>query len=195
MLNAFFTRLARALAPRMHRAFAELDARVERVRVARIREQLGRCGEGVHLNGRVTIAFPELAELGDNVHVGDGSQLMAKGGIRIGDHTHISRNVVIYSANHNIEGERLPYDDTYLEKPVVIGRNVWVGANVCITPGVTIGDGAVVGMGCVVSRDVPEMTIVGNEPFRVLGRRDEAHYRKLDAAGKYGGVNGRSLDG
>ena len=52
--------------------------------------------------------------------------------------------------------------------PVISGRNVWVGANVSILPGVTIGDNAVVGAGAVVTKDVPENTIVGGVPARVI---------------------------
>jgi len=80
-----------------------------------------------------------------------------------------------------------------IEKPVVIGKNVWIGAHVRIVPEVTIGDGAVVGMGCVVNSDVPALSIIGNQTYRVLGKRAKAHYESLESVKAYGGVNGTPL--
>jgi acetyltransferase-like isoleucine patch superfamily enzyme len=76
---------------------------------------------------------------------------------------------------------------------VYVGRNVWIGINVSIVPGVVVGDGAILGMGAVVTKDVAEMEIVGGNPARQIARRNEEHYRKLEAARKYGGVFGRPL--
>ncbi len=49
-----------------------------------------------------------------------------------------------------------------------IGRDVWIGANAVILPGVTIGDGAVIAAGAVVTKDVPENTVAGGVPARVI---------------------------
>ena len=49
-----------------------------------------------------------------------------------------------------------------------IGKNVWIGAHTTILPGVTIGEGAVVAAGAVVTKDVPDHTIVGGVPAKVI---------------------------
>ena len=41
-----------------------------------------------------------------------------------------------------------------------------------ILPGVTIGNGAIVGCGAVVTKDVPEYTIVGDIPARIIRTRN-----------------------
>lgn len=112
----------------------------------------------------------------------------------IGDNTHISRNLTLYSYNHNYEGCALPYDNTTIEKSVVIGRNVWIGMDVKIAPGVTIGDGAIIGLGTVVSKDVPPLAIVAGQPLRIIKYRDKRHYDKLEESASYSGVNGVLLD-
>jgi acetyltransferase-like isoleucine patch superfamily enzyme len=54
---------------------------------------------------------------------------------------------------------------------VVIGDDVWIGARVIILPGRKIGKGSVIGAGSLVTMDVPEYSIVGSDPARVLKSR------------------------
>jgi acetyltransferase-like isoleucine patch superfamily enzyme len=152
--------------------------------------QFGKCGRGVHLNGRLHVTAPENLVIGDNVHINDNTFLRAEGGISIGNHTHISRNVVIYSMNHQYEGELLPYDNQKILKPVKIGSNVWIGMNVTIIPGVTIGDGAIIGLGTLVSQDVPPLSVVGNSPMRIIKQRNKEHYLSHINTDMHGGVGG-----
>ena len=105
------------------------------VRNQRLLSQLGAYGQGVGLYGKIRISSPSRIKIGDNVHINDNAYIRAEGGVTIGDNTHISRNLVLYTINHHYDGQRLPYDDTFVEKPVNIGRNVWIGMNVCITQG------------------------------------------------------------
>lgn len=156
-------------------------------------ESFKRWGDGVRVNGRVVITGPAAVEIHDNVHIGDNAMIRGDGGLVIGENTHISRNLVLYTMSHNYRGERLPYDDTLLYKPVRIGRNVWIGHNVCITPGTTIGEGAIIQMGTTVFGEVPPLAIIGPAPWGIIGTRDPARYKELDEAGAYGGVNGEEF--
>jgi acetyltransferase-like isoleucine patch superfamily enzyme len=151
------------------------------------------CGYGVRINGKITIHNPINIVVGNNVHIGKGCFFSAKGGLTIGDNTHISRNVTIYTSNHNYKGKALPYDHLENPKPVSIGKNVWIGMNVCITPGVRIGEGAIIGLGSVISQDVPPGSIVGSAPQRLIKTRERGHYEKLVNGQKYGGINGHVL--
>lgn len=158
-----------------------------------MRSKLKHCGWGVTFRSPILLSAPEKVSIGNNVHFGLNTMVMGDGGLTIGDHTHFSHNLIIYTGNHNYNGECLPYDTTYIYKPVVIGKNVWVGINVTIVPGVTIGDGAIIGAGTVVERDVPPLAIIGSQPFRILKYRDSHHYWELEEAGKYGGLAGIPL--
>lgn len=155
-------------------------------------KKMKRFGPDSYLWGNThTITCPQNLEIGENVHIGNNCYIRADGGVTIGDNTHISRNLVLYSINHNYTGMNLPYDESYIHKPVIIGKNVWIGMNVCITPGTIIGDGTIIGMGTTVSGRVPPLAIIGSQTWRVIGRRNEAHYESLNKLGRYGAINGK----
>jgi acetyltransferase-like isoleucine patch superfamily enzyme len=155
--------------------------------------RLKRFGRGSTFGGSIRVIGPENVDIGNNVHIGRGAWIRGDGGLTIGDNTHISRNVVIYTANHNINGSRLPYDETLVCRTVSIGPNVWIGMNVCICPGSTIGEGAVVGLGTVVSGEIPPLAIVVGSKSRVVSSRDAADYEQKKRAGLFGGQAGHPV--
>jgi acetyltransferase-like isoleucine patch superfamily enzyme len=53
-------------------------------------------------------------------------------------------------------------------RPITVKDNAWIGMNCLILKGVTIGEGAIVGAGSVVTKDVPDWTMVGGNPARVI---------------------------
>ena len=114
---------------------------------------------------------PFYTDCGKNIHVGKhvfinmGCKFQDQGGIFIEDGALIGHNVVLATLNHAMS----PKDrSSMIPAPIHIGKNVWIGSNATILPGVTIGDGAIVAAGAVVTRDVPENTIVGGVPARVM---------------------------
>ncbi len=156
-------------------------------------KHFGSVGKGCDFKGKFVVTKPCKLFLGNNVHLGDNVYLKTEGEIHIGDNCHFSRNISIYSVNHNYEGIALPYDNTTIKKKVVIGKNVWIGMNVNIIPGVEIGDGAIIGMGSTVTKNVPELAIVGGNPAKVLKFRDKLHYDQLEQNQSYGGNGGKPL--
>lgn len=58
-----------------------------------------------------------------------------------------------------------------VDRPTVIGNDVWIGHGAIIIGGVHVGDGAVIAAGSVVTKDVPPLTIVGGNPAKIIRRR------------------------
>lgn len=127
----------------------------------------------------------EHLRLGRHVHIGRGTEIMAEGGVTIGNNVVISFNCVLWSIDHRYEGDSLPYDKARIRRPIVIQDNVWLGRNVMVRGGVTIGEGAVVAMGSVVTRDVPPLAVVGGNPARVLRFRNAQRYASNVSGGSY----------
>ena len=153
-------------------------------------DQMNSVGDGCRLVGHSQISAPHHVTLERNVHIGEHVHIRAEGGLFIGENTHISRNLLIYTLNHNYEGDCLPYDHTTILKGVTIERNVWIGMNVCIVPGSHIEEGAIIGMGAVVAGHIPKGAIAGGNPAKVLKYRDMERYERLLALKRYGGKDG-----
>lgn len=128
-------------------------------------------GTNVKIVGYSRFLNGENITIGNNVRIGYGCFFFGKGGIEIGDNSILSRNITIYSSNHNYNCDFIPYNNKYVNKSVIIGKGVWIGMGVSITPGVTIGDGAIIGMGTVVSKDVEPGDIVVGQGQRVITKR------------------------
>ncbi|MGZ9809538.1 acyltransferase [Pseudoroseicyclus sp. H15] len=131
--------------------------------------------------------------IGSNVHLGRGFFIRAEGGLTIGDNTHISHRLTVYTVNHRHDGTLLPFDDTLTARPVSIGRNVWIGIGVTLLPGARICDGAIIGAGAVVAGEVGRGQIFGAAQAAPLKARVASHYDRLEAAGAYSGPGGRPL--
>lgn len=84
--------------------------------------------------------------------------------IKIGHDVAIAEGVVIQdSDNHRV------LEDGFAEsQPIEIGDHVWIGMRAIILKGVKICNGAIVAAGAVVTRDVPENSLVGGVPARVI---------------------------
>ena len=147
-----------------------------------VKSMAGKYDEALYVNAfsRVT----KKTTLGKNVNF-NGMSIQGGGEVVIGDNFHSGQSCVMITQNHNYEGEKIPYDNTYVYKKTVIGDNVWLGHRVIILPGVRIGEGAIVQAGAVVTKDVPICAIVGGNPAQVFKYRDKKHYEKLKQEGKF----------
>lgn len=116
----------------------------------------------------------------------NGLTIKGGGRVEIGDNFHSGEDCLIITQNHNYDsGDALPYDNTFIYKDVKIEDNVWFGDRVIVLGGCTIGEGAILQAGCLVTKDVPPLSIVGGIPAKVFKMRDQEHYNKLKALGKF----------
>lgn len=141
-------------------------------------------GKGVKIGAGVLIRSPEKMKIGDGVFIGSNCSIDAFGGLKLGNCCALASNMTILTLDHHYRGaESIPYGETRIIKPVVIGDYVWVGKNASILPGVTIGEGAIVGLGAVVAKDVPSCAIVVGNPARIVKYRDKKEYYSMKNAG------------
>lgn len=70
-----------------------------------------------------------------------------------------------------------PKDD--FKDPVKIGNDVWIGSNVILLQGVHVGNGAVIAAGAVVTRSIPDYSVFGGVPAKLIKYRFDEEKRKM----------------
>ena len=110
--------------------------------------------------------------IGDKTRIGLHCTII--GPVTIGNNVNLAQGIVVTALNHNFTDCTKRIDEQGIStKEVTIGNDVWIGANATILPGVTIGQHCVVAAGSVVTKDVPDYTVVGGVPARVMKRLKE----------------------
>lgn len=149
-----------------------VDVRDREGKEAAIRNLLGQVGKTPNIlpgficdNGKNILA-------GDNLLINYNVTILDVDEVRIGDHCMIGPGTVIATVNHPMtpSGRRKHLS---IVKPVSIGDDVWIGAHATIMPGVRIGNNCIVAAGAVVTRDVPDNSLVGGVPAKVLRTLDD----------------------
>lgn len=109
--------------------------------------------------------FGRNIQVGRNVFINHACEFMDRGGITIEDNVLIGPRVNLVTISHPLDPATRRA--TYCA-PIVIRKGAWLGAAVSVMPGVTIGENAVVAANAVVTKDVPDNTIVGGVPARMI---------------------------
>ena len=111
-----------------------------------------------------------LLTIGDGCLMGRGTTVTAHRSIVIGDAVWMGDGVFISDQNHAWDDPDQPIGAQASEPEAVsIGAGSWIGNGAMILPGAVIGERCVVAAGAVVTGPVPDHTIVGGVPARVLG--------------------------
>ncbi len=144
------------------------------ISIDQIRERLSEI-IGTQLDESTTVFVPfytnfgRFIQIGKNVFINHACSFLDMGGITIEDEVLIGPKVNLITENHPLDpAERR----ALITKPILIKRKAWIGAAATILPGVTVGENSVVAAGAVVTKDVPDNTIVGGVPAKVLKNLD-----------------------
>lgn len=111
--------------------------------------------------------------IGRGVHINYGVSVGAVRSVRIGDRVRLAPYARIVDSDfHDVYNRALPA----VPLPVVLEDDAWIGMHAVILPGVHIGKASIVGAGSVVTKDVPDFTVVGGIPAKVLRQLDPSKF-------------------
>lgn len=104
------------------------------------------------------VYFKKRLILGNRVHINDNVFINAVGNITVGDYSVLSHGVSLISTMNDVEMWRKKKNDEeiHINKPIIIGKNVWLCANVTVCCGVSIAKDSIVGAGSVVTKSLLE---------------------------------------
>lgn len=109
--------------------------------------------------------FGKHIKIWKNVFINHACSFLDLGGITIEDDVLIGPRVNITTENRPVDPAKRKHLDL---KSILIKRNAWIGAGATILPGVTIGENSIVAAGAVVNKGVPDNSIVGGIPARLI---------------------------
>lgn len=126
------------------------------------------------------IISTSLNNIGQNIHIGhhtsigEYAYLGGAGGLHIGNECIVGQYFSCHPENHgyNIEDKSFRFQPV-TRKGIYIGNNCWIGSKVTILDGVTIGNNCVIAAGSVVTKDIPDNSLVGGIPARIIKQLDQ----------------------
>jgi len=131
-----------------------------------------KAGKDLFIYPNVYIIFSRKISVGKRVAINVNTYLDGRGEIVIGDNVMIGPGCIMSSCEHGYENTDVPMHQQPIRYgKIEIGDDVWLGGNVCVKSGVTIHRGSVVAAGSVVTKDVPEYSIVGGVPAKIISSR------------------------
>ena len=105
--------------------------------------------------------------IGNNSLIGLRSTVI--GPVEIGNDVLLAQNIVLSGQNHGYEDVTMSIrEQKSVTGKITIKNRAWIGANAVVVAGVTIGTHSIVAAGSVVTKDVPDFTIVGGNPAKIL---------------------------
>lgn len=130
-------------------------------------------GKGSKIHVFCRFFEPANIQIGEDTLIGEHTFLDGRAKIKIGNHTDIASQILIYNSKHDINDPEFKAT----EESVEIGDYVFIGPRAIIMPGRKIGRGAVVAAGAIVTHDVPPGKIVAGVPAREIGVRKLKDFR------------------
>jgi len=116
------------------------------------------------------IVFKGNIEIGANSYFNSGKISTGKNSkVTIGKCCAIGHNVNIHAITHDPQcATGAENNRNAVEGDIIIGDNIWIGSNAFILPGVQVGNNSVIAANAVVTQNVPNYTIVGGVPAKVI---------------------------
>jgi acetyltransferase-like isoleucine patch superfamily enzyme len=111
------------------------------------------------------INYGKNTKIGKNVFINFDCTFLDLGGITIEDDVMIAPKVSLLSEGHPVSVNNRR---SLTAGKILIKKNAWIGANATILQGVTIGENSIVAAGAVVSKDVPDNTLAGGIPAKII---------------------------
>lgn len=111
------------------------------------------------------INYGKHTKIGKNVFINFDCTFLDLGGITIEDNVLIAPKVSLLSEGHPVSPE---HRHSLMVGHIHIKKNAWIGAGAIILQGVTVGENSIVAAGAVVSTNIPDNTIVGGIPAKII---------------------------
>lgn len=127
------------------------------------------CKGRIIINDQVMLYAKGQIIIGEQFYINRYSRIVAHEKIEIGKNVTIGQMVGILDHDHHytFAGKDMQLQG-YDTAPIKIGNNVWLGDKCTVLKGVKIGNNVVAGANTLIHKDVPDNSVIGGVPFKIL---------------------------
>jgi putative colanic acid biosynthesis acetyltransferase WcaF len=124
-------------------------------------------GRGVLLKPNISIKYPWLLTLGNNIWIGEQVWIDNLALVVIGDNVCLSQGALLLTGNHNYSEPNFDL----IVKPIILSEGVWIGAKAVVCPGIECGSHSVLAVGSIATKNLDTYSIYqGNPAVKVKQR-------------------------
>jgi maltose O-acetyltransferase len=131
-------------------------------------------GKDAKVNGHTQFYGDGRIDIGHDTWIGPGCRFYSNdiAPVSIGNNCDIAPEVAFVTGSHELGGQaRRAGSGTARE--IVVGDGCWIGTRATILGGVHIGKSSVIAAGALVSEDIPENSLAGGIPAKVIKKLPE----------------------
>lgn len=134
-------------------------------------------GDNVTFHSVITFAGNKIYDnpvlrVGDSTYIGSRVSIAVAREVVIGKHCYLADNIIVRDNDGHPVDYLLRRKNEPVSKEAVasvrIGDDVWIGSGSLILKGVSIGDRSIIAAHSVVTKDVPQDTLVGGNPAKII---------------------------
>ncbi len=125
-------------------------------------------GDNCSIMDRKIPLYANLIKLGNNVHIASHVDFIPH------DIIHVMLNGYVKKMS-NERGKVVKEKIGCIE----VGDNVFIGSNTTVLQNVRIGSNVIIGAGTLINKDIPDNTVVGGIPAKVIGTFDDFLKKRL----------------
>lgn len=137
-----------------------------------LRPSFRTCGRNFQIACDVRVSNPHNVLVGKDVFLSGGAYILAGAPVTLEDEVMLGPYAVVVSGDHSRVGRSWRFGPPDRGE-ILLKRGSWVGAHAVVTKGVTMGVGSCLAAGAVAIEDVPDDSIAGGVPARVIKRMEE----------------------
>lgn len=127
----------------------------------------GLVGKGVVIKPSVSIKYPWLLTVGDDVWIGENVWIDNLAMVTIGSNVCISQGAYLLTGNHHFGKQTF---DLMIDK-IVLESGVWIGAKATVCPGVVCRSHSVLAVGSVATKELEAYSIYQGVPAIKIQQR------------------------